>query len=222
MDSQNPRQDQLTGLLTRKAFTEEFQQQIARAQNNEKPVSLAFVDIDSFLRVNDQYGHAAGDAIICAVGDIMKMNAGKEATLSRYGGDEFALLFPYREREQAFLILERIRDEIEKLDVKTGDGKIIRGITPSVGSASFPVDGRSEMELLRKADQALYRAKRNGRNQVKLAYEERMVPKTSHYTQTQLERLTHLAEEKGVGEAELLREALDELLVKYGVNDIES
>jgi hypothetical protein len=75
--------------------------------------------------------------------------------------------------------------------------------------------------LLRKADQALYRVKDTGRNKIRLAYEERMVPKTTHYTQTQLERLSKLASERGVGEADLLREALDNLLTKYGVNDIE-
>jgi hypothetical protein len=75
---------------------------------------------------------------------------------------------------------------------------------------------------LRKADQALYRAKASGRNQIRLAYEERMVPKTTHYTQTQLERLSKLAQERGVNEADLLREAMDDFLTKYGVNDIET
>jgi predicted signal transduction protein with EAL and GGDEF domain len=76
---------------------------------------------------------------------------------------------------------------------------------------------RSGTELLRKADQALYRSKQMGRNQVRLAYEERMLPKTSHYTQTPLERLSRLAEREGVGEVVLLREALDNLLMKYNV-----
>ncbi len=84
------------------------------------------------------------------------------------------------------------------------------------------MDGRTENELFRKADHALYRAKANGRKQIRLAYEERMVPKTTHYTQTQLERLSKLAEERGVNEADLLREAMDDFLTKYGVNDIET
>jgi hypothetical protein len=76
-------------------------------------------------------------------------------------------------------------------------------------------------ELLRKADQALYRAKMAGGGKIRLASDEKMVPKTSHYTQTQLERLTKLAAERQVGEAELLREAMDDLLAKYGVTEIE-
>ncbi len=223
MEPPNLKLDQLTGLLTRKAFLEEFSELIARAQANERPVSIAFLDIDSFLHVNDEYGHQAGDEVICAIAKTVADNAGKEAIVSRYGGDELIVVFPYRERETAFLIIERIRAGVEKLQVPIEKGeKIISGLTISAGVASFPIDGRSESELMRKADQALYRAKRSGRNQVRLAYEERMIPKTSHYTQTQLERLSRLASEKGAGEAELLREALDELLVKYGVNDIES
>jgi predicted DNA-binding protein len=72
------------------------------------------------------------------------------------------------------------------------------------------------------ADQALYRAKSTGRNTIRLAYEEKMAPKTSHFTLTQLERLSNLAKKEGVGEAVLLREALDDLLIKYEVNKIES
>ena len=68
----------------------------------------------------------------------------------------------------------------------------------------------------------LYRAKKTGRNSIRLAYEEKMAPKTSHFTLTQLERLSNLAKEEGVGEAVLLREALDDLLLKYGTNNIES
>ena len=110
---------------------------------------------------------------------------------------------------------------MERLEIQVESSKI-REITISAGVAAFSVDGRSMSELLRKADQALYRAKVGGRNKARLAYEEKMVPKTSHFPQTQLERLTKLASEHGVGESELLREALDDLLVKYGVNDIES
>jgi len=76
-------------------------------------------------------------------------------------------------------------------------------------------DAQDENELLRKADQALYKAKATGRNKIVLSYEEKMSPKTSHYTLTQLERLSELAKEQGVGEAVLLREALDNLLIKY-------
>ena len=157
-----------------------------------------------------------------AFAQIVQEMAGEDTIASRYGGDEFAFLFPNTEREQAFLRLEQISAAAAQREVMTEKGEPIQGIPVSGGVASFPIDGRSENELLRKADQALYRAKVAGRNQVRLSYEERMVPKTSHFTQTQLERLSKLAEEHNVSEADLLREAVDDLLTKYGVNSIES
>jgi predicted signal transduction protein with EAL and GGDEF domain len=84
------------------------------------------------------------------------------------------------------------------------------------------MDGRTENELFCNADQALYRAKANGRRQVQLVHEECVVPKTTNDTQTQLIRLSKLAEEHGVNDADLLREAMDDFLPKYGVNDIET
>jgi len=92
---------------------------------------------------------------------------------------------------------------------------------PNLDISTYPIDSQTGPDLLRKADQALYRAKDTGRNKIRLAYEERMIPKTTHYTQTQLERLSKLAAERGINEAELLREAMDDLLTKYGVTDIE-
>jgi diguanylate cyclase (GGDEF)-like protein len=216
-------QDQLTGFLKRPAFLGEFTRLLADARSEplEKPFSLALFDIDNFLLVNQNYGHVGGDAVLAKVAEIMRQELDSGAILARYGGDEFAALLPNVEREQAFLAMERVRVAISRCEVKE-DGQVISGISTSGGVASFPNDGRTEAELLRKADQALYRAKASGRGQIRLAYEERMVPKTAHFTQTQLERLAQLAELHGVSEADLLREAVDELLTKYGVNRIES
>jgi diguanylate cyclase (GGDEF)-like protein len=223
MSPTNPQEDSLTGLLTRKVFLEEFSNLIQAATLNQQTFSLGMVDIDDFLHVNERYGHQAGDDVIIAVANVLKQSVEPGAILGRYGGDEYAILFPKMEREQAFLCLEKAREQIEKLGIPSADGKYqVEGLTISGGVSSFPIDGRLEAELLRKADHALYRAKDSGRNKIRLAYEERMVPKTTHFTVTQLERLSKLASEKGIGEAELLREALDELLVKYGVNEIES
>jgi diguanylate cyclase (GGDEF)-like protein len=180
------------------------------------------IDIDKFSIINNQYGHIAGDQVLVAVAKAIQAHACREALVGRYGGDEFVIVYPGMEREQAFLNLEQIRQEISQQQLAIQDGNSIQGIPISGGVASFPMDGRTENELWRKADQALYRAKVSGRNQIRLAYEERMVPKTTHYTQTQLERLSKLAEERGVNEADLLREAMDDFLTKYGVNDIET
>lgn len=221
---QSSQTDDLTGLFNRKAFLEEVSTALSQAKQlpHEVPLSLALMDIDHFLQINERYGHVGGDNVLEAVSQVIQELAGEQALASRYGGDEFALLFPNTEREQAFLKVEQVRIAMSESQITTAKGDLIQGLTVSAGVASFPIDGRSENELLRKADQALYRAKVAGRDQVRLAYEERMLPKTVHFTQTQLERLSKLAEERGVSEADLLREAMDDLLTKYGVNNIET
>ena len=216
--------DDLTGLLSRRKFLEDFSEALEKAKVNsqETPLSLALLDVDHFFKINEQYGHVTGDRVLAAVAEAITANSGISAMVGRYGGDEFVILFPGEEREQAFLKMEQIRQELSQRELVAEDKQTVPGIYISGGVASFPMDGRTKNELFRKADQALYRAKISGRNQIRLAYEERMVPKTTHYTQTQLERLSKLAEERGVNEADLLREAMDDFLTKYGVNDIET
>ncbi len=216
--------DDLTGLFSRKAFLEQFFQLLGKAKTGqpETSLSLVLIDVDNFKMINDQHGHIPGDNVLVAVAHSIQEQAGAQALSGRYGGDEFVVVLPGEEREQAFLKAELIRQTLGKQELGLPSGDPIAGISISAGVASFPVDGRTENELWRKADHALYRAKVGGRNQIRLAYEERMVPKTTHYTQTQLERLSRLAEQRGVNEADLLREAMDDFLTKYGVNDIET
>ncbi len=216
--------DGLTGLLRRKAFLERFRQalQEAKTDQTERPLSLVLMDVDNFKLINDTHGHVTGDDLLVETAKVIRKLAGSGALIGRYGGDEFALIFPDAERDQVFLQMEHIRQALSQQEVKSQSGGALGGISISGGVASFPVDGRTESELLRMADHALYRAKAAGRKQIRLAYAERMVTKTSHYTQTQLERLAKLADARNLNEADLLREAMDELLTKYGVNDIES
>ena len=216
MSSDNSVLDALTGLINRKGFEEKLKAAVLHAQENDRPLSLGFFDMDSFKRLNDGLGHEAGDMIIKAVGDIVQRMAGGKAIVFRYGGEEYTLIFADTEREEAFLVMEGIRAEIER-QTSFSDGKkqVNAQLTITGGIASIPIDAQDENELLRKVDQALYRGKVSGKNKIVLAYEEKMAPKTSHYTLTQLERLSELAKEQGVGEAVLLREALDNLLIKY-------
>jgi diguanylate cyclase (GGDEF)-like protein len=216
--------DELTQCLSRKGFLQNFHELLAKAKagTQETPISLALLDVDNFKIINDQNGHVTGDNVLVMVAKVIQAQVEKDERVGRYGGDEFVIVFPDKEREQAFLTVEQIRQQLSQAEVISTDGESILGISISGGVASFPMDGRTENELFRKADHALYHAKASGRKQIRLAYEERMVPKTSHYTQTQLERLSKLAEERGVNEADLLREAMDDFLTKYGVNDIET
>lgn len=218
----NQTRDELTGLLTRKAFHETLDALLEKHKGVDAPLSLAFIDIDKFFQINEQYGHTGGDNVLKALADLIIQESGSDGLPCRYGGDEFVIIFPDMEREQAFLSVEKMRAAAEQVTISTrADGPQLNGISISAGISCYPMDGRLKSELMRKADQALYRAKITGRSKVRLAYDEKMLPKTSHYTQTQLERLTKLAAERQAGEAELLREALDDLLGKFGVNEIE-
>ena len=206
----------LTGLSGKDAFISDINSVIGDGEGSGIPVSLAFFDIDNFLHVNEEYGRDAGDRVLQEVGRLMEelFPSDGESVFRAYrnGGDEFAIVMPGIEREQAFLRLEAARAAFfasSELDDITPHPAI------SIGVATFPDDGETRQEIIRKADDALYRAKCTGRNKVVLAREEKKVPKTSHYTQGQLDRLSALAKKEGVGEAELLREALDDLLKKY-------
>lgn len=207
--------DPLTGMLSRQAFEATILGAIQEAEAEASPFTLALSDIDHFKDINDELGHEGGDAVLVGYADVLKL-LGDKVILSRYGGDEFAILFPGVEREQAFLKLEGFRAEIErKTAYGNGNAPFQKSLTTSIGVAAYPIDGTEVNELFRKADAALYRAKLTGKNKIILAFEERMVPKTIHFTTTQLERLTKLSQERSVSEAVLLREALDDLLVKY-------
>lgn len=210
--------DQLTGLGNRQAFEDSLHTLLEHAKASLPLFSLAYLDVDNFMKVNGEHGHVGGDAVLKGLALLIQKHLSGDMQVFRYGGDEFALLFPEIEREQAFLRLERIRAEVETVaaycDDATGKSYPAR-VTITAGIAAYPIDGEDENSLLRKVDAVTYRAKVAGRNKVMLAYEERMVPKTAHFTQTQLERLAELAKEQGVSDAVLLREALDDLLVKY-------
>lgn len=211
--------DSLTGLIARTEFSTLMTQAIAQTGN--QPLALAMLDIDHFLLINKQYGHDSGNEVLKKMADNIVSTLGEGDLAIRFGGDEFAIIYAHTEREQALLSLESLRQRFEREEISLKNGSSLK-FSISAGVAAYPIDGTNEAELVRKADQALYRAKLLGRNRIRLAYEEKMSPKTSHYTITQLERLSKLSQKEGVGEAELLREALDDLLRKYEVNRIES
>jgi diguanylate cyclase (GGDEF)-like protein len=194
---------------------EEFDSDLtALLQDGEavESITIAAMDLDNFLAVNDRYGYAEGDAVLIAAGKYFREQLPEGAKLYRYAGDMFMILFaPGTEKEEAFLMMEQLR---KNYPVATHDGS---RQTITIGIASAPEDGARPAELVSKADGALYRAKVNGRDRICLAREEKMVTKTSHYTVDQLQRLTKLSKREGVGEAVLLREALNALLKKYDV-----
>ena len=132
----------------------------------EEPLSLAMMDLDHFKAINDDYGHAAGDQVLLVMADVLRKHSGEGVLIGRFGGDEFVLLFPNMVREQAFLRMENIRRILEATVVDLQPAEKLQFPSTSVGVAAFSIDGRTQAELLRKADQALYRAKAAGRNRV--------------------------------------------------------
>ena len=198
---------------------EAFMRQLEDALNNQDSdgvVSVGLFDIDWFGKTNDEHGRDIGDAVIAALSGHLAASVEGRGSVHRYGGDAFAVLFPGVEKEEAFLLLEMARATFaEPRVVEVGDRTLELRVGVSAGLASSPDDSADPPILMRKASEALYRAKVGGRNKVCLAREEKMVTKTSHYAQGQLYGLSRLAKRKGVGEAVMLREALDDLLRKY-------
>ena len=179
---------------------------------NGETVVIALIDFDNFMHINTDFGPDAGDRVLIDTGNYIRDHLPKDAKVYRIGGDEFGVIFKGdTEREEIFLLLNDLRNGFE---VKTPDGA---DQSVTIGMATAFVDASRCAELIRKADGALYRAKTGGRNRVAMAKEEKMIPKTSHYTQDQLQRLAKLSKREGTGEAILLREALDMLLKKYDI-----
>lgn len=171
---------------------------------------IALIDMDNFDHINKDFGIEEGDRVLIETGQYIREKTPQSATVYRIGGDEFGIIFTgTEEKEDIFLLLEDLRKNFPVIT----KGNEHMSIT--IGMATAFEDANRTPELIRKADSALYRAKSGGRNKVAMAKEEKMVPKTSHYTQDQLQRLAVLAKHEGVGEAILLREALDMLLKKY-------
>lgn len=163
------RTDILTGLTNRRSFFELAAQYIERANRSEKPnLYLLMIDVDHFKRVNDTFGHAAGDQVLVTVSDTINETIRNIDLLSRLGGEEFAVLFENDGIEGAAELAERLRRSVEKLEV-VFEHKLIE-VTISVGLSDWSKKDTLHT-LMRKADQALYKAKEQGRNRIVISHE---------------------------------------------------
>lgn len=160
--------DPLTGLANRRSFVEMVGEEIARCRRHDLPGAMLLLDIDHFKRVNDTYGHEAGDEVIRAVASSLRRLLRDEDVVGRYGGEEFAVFLPNAASSTAFRIADRVRIALAEEPIPIADGSIT--ITVSVGLAAAIADELDERRLVREADQALYAAKRGGRNRT-IAYE---------------------------------------------------
>jgi diguanylate cyclase (GGDEF)-like protein len=156
--------DSLTGLLNRQSFDEALDSEIHRAKRHTNEVSLLFFDLDDFKKVNDTLGHPAGDAALKAVAKIILKEKRVEDIAARYGGEEMVVILPETGKMNALVLGERIRQKVEKMRLKY-KGHTIR-LTMSGGLAAYPVNATGAAALIKCADNALYRAKGSGKNNI--------------------------------------------------------
>lgn len=159
--------DGLTGLPNHRVFQEELSRQLAQSNRFQNETSVILCDVDHFKAVNDTYGHPVGDRVLCGLGDVFRANVTRETDLAaRYGGEEFAVICAGTGAAGAVKLAERIRMDLERRIFRTERGDL--RVTLSMGVATYPQHARSKEQLVERADEALYAAKENGRNQVRV------------------------------------------------------
>lgn len=156
--------DSLTGLFLRRYFQERLNEEINRCNKFGLNFVFLMLDLDHFKSYNDRYGHLVGDVVLSTVAKIIKENVREIDIVGRYGGEEFSVILPNTDRQEAEYVSSRLRQAIEKNHIRAYDEDL--QITISIGGSLFPQDTKDAKHLIDKADQALYRAKQAGRNRV--------------------------------------------------------
>lgn len=162
--------DSLTGLYNRWFVIEKIDSEMNRALRHGSPMSLLMLDIDHFKRVNDTWGHGAGDQVLQAIGKLLRDSCRVYDVPGRYGGEEFCIVLPETKPGSTSVVAERIRSRLEATSLPCGDTSIV--VTASIGIAGLDVPEGNELmspaALIDRADRALYSAKNRGRNRVEL------------------------------------------------------
>jgi diguanylate cyclase (GGDEF)-like protein len=153
--------DSLTGLYVRRYFMVKLQEELLRAQRYNNILSVVMADLDRFKNINDTYGHDAGDRVLRAIGKFLQQNVRDVDVVARYGGEEFVIMIPEAANDAAHILSERLRKNLAEMKFED-----FPPVTISLGIATFPHDGTDPEDLIRKADAAMYAAKRAGRDQV--------------------------------------------------------
>ncbi|MBI9089930.1 MAG: GGDEF domain-containing protein [Desulfobacterium sp.] len=160
--------DELTGLANRRFLNDHLNRLVTQTENSAFPISILYVDIDDFKRYNDTYGHSAGDLCLQKVSTVFKGYANRRFDLaSRCGGEEFVMVLPFTGTNEAMAVAEKIRTAVETLNIPHRTSGVSDRVTISTGIATITITNRvPPSEALNQADQALYRAKRSGKNKV--------------------------------------------------------
>jgi diguanylate cyclase (GGDEF)-like protein len=170
------KQDALTGALTRRGFFAEVEKEFLRATRYDRPSALVMIDVDRFRDINDRHGHAAGDAVLVSIANACMAAMRRSDVFGRIGGEEFALLLPETEAEEAREAAERIRRIVDSTIVETAAGPI--KATISLGIAPIPAASEGSNAWLAEADIALYEAKQFGRNRVAVGKARKPAPRS--------------------------------------------
>jgi diguanylate cyclase (GGDEF)-like protein len=163
--------DSLTGLFNKRYFEERFFEELQRSERHNLSFSLAMIDIDDFKLFNDTEGHLAGDEVLKNIANIAKESTRVIDIIARFGGEEFAIIMPQTEKDEAFFVAERIRKSIKEQLPHTWRSFPKENITITAGVATFPSDGRGMKNLIRNADRALYKGKKEGKDKTVLHME---------------------------------------------------
>ena len=157
--------DPLTNLFNRRFMQESLARELQRAERTGSPLAVIFCDLDRFKYFNDTFGHAAGDAVLCALADLLRLKTRGSDIVCRYGGEEFVLILPDAALEPAAQRMEELRREVKLLTIQH-NGQQLDPLTISIGVEAFPTHGHTAEALLKAADEATYWAKTEGRDRV--------------------------------------------------------
>ncbi len=170
--------DGLTGLFMRRYFDARIEEEIERSKRYKTPFSMLMIDVDDFKKLNDEHGHLIGDRVLRSIANCIKQQMRGVDTAARYGGEEIAIILPRTEMVTAYNVGERIRAAIADLRITTdSEPPSVLSVTASFGIASYPESKAADGEdLVRRADRALYRAKKTGKNRVELFWSDESGP----------------------------------------------
>ena len=158
--------DDLTGLYNRAYFINSLELEIKRSQRQKYPIALAMLDIDDFKLYNDRIGHLDGDMLLREISQVIRLSVREVDMAVRYGGEEFAIIMPYTDREDAVKVAERVLDMVRSHPYSNNRIAKVKPVSMSAGIAVFPEDAQSVNALICSADEMLYKAKRGGKDQV--------------------------------------------------------
>lgn len=159
--------DSLTRLWNRSSILGELDRELSRSEREVRPLGVVIVDLDHFKNINDTYGHLAGDAVLREAARRMQNGIRPYDSIGRYGGEEFLILFPGCGEQENFMLADRLRKQLAQAEMSVNDSSL--RVTASFGVVTaLPSQGWTQEALIRKADEALYTAKKSGRNRVEI------------------------------------------------------